>query len=202
MPLLLDTDLFCKLGVARLFDAAVGALGIVESDCRRLAALPHMLRRGKLPRLYGQAQCEPIAVRAEAIGTMPNAVVTWLDRLTGVSDIDPGEAQLFSVAAETGAWLVTGDKRALRAVARVATFPDALAGRIITFEAILLLLCEKLGDATVRRALSPLAEDQLVRVCFSPSHDSPRDALLSYQNSLQRELQPLVLWDPQQRGPR
>jgi hypothetical protein len=200
MQLLLDTDLFCKLGIVGLFDAAVDALGVSESDCRRLAALPHMLRRGRLPRRYGQAQCEALANRAEAIAAIPDVAIDWLDTLTNVPDVDPGEAQLLSVAAETGAWLLTGDKRALRTVAQVPGFPEALTGRIITFEAVLLVLCRALGDGSVRRALSPLEEDQVVRICFSPSNAAPRDALHSYQNSLQTEVHPLILWDARQGG--
>ena len=202
MLLLLDTDLFCKLGIVGLFDAALDALGVAESDCRRLAALPHMLRRGSLPRRYGQVQCEALASRAQAIGIIPAAASAWLDMLTDAPDVDPGEAQLLAVAAETGAWLLTGDKRALRTVAQVTGFPEALAARIITFEAVLLLLCQRLGDTSVRRALSPLAEDQVVRICFSPSNAAPTDALHSYQNSLQTEVHPLLLWNPEQGGPR
>lgn len=48
--LLLDTDIFCKLGVADLLDDTLSILGLKYSDCSRLPALPHMLRRGRLVR--------------------------------------------------------------------------------------------------------------------------------------------------------
>jgi hypothetical protein len=127
---------------------------------------------------------------------MPAAPPKWLDVLTGATDIDPGEAQLVAMAAEAGALLLTGDKRALRSVAKLATLAEALKGVVITFEAILLRMCETMGDAAVRSALSPLAEDQLVRICFSPGNPDPKAALRSYQENLQEELRPLVLWDP------
>lgn len=48
MRLLLDTDAFCKLGAAGVFDDALSLLGLSVSDCGRLPALPYMLRKGSL----------------------------------------------------------------------------------------------------------------------------------------------------------
>jgi hypothetical protein len=196
MRLLIDTDVFCKLGVAGLLDAALAALGVALPECARLAALPHMLRRGKLPRLYGIATCETLAARAETIAVMPDPPAKWLDLLAAVTDVDPGEAQIFAVAAQHRISLLTGDKRALRAVATVAGFPGALEDRVITFEAVLLRMCETMDNVHVRAALSLLGQDQVVRVCFSPGSPDPKPALRSYQNSLQNELRPLLLWNP------
>lgn len=143
MRLLLDTDAFCKLGIAGLLDAALAGLGVESSEeCARLGALPHMLRRGKLPRLYGSAQCESLVARAESIPVMPDAPAKWLDLLAAATDVDPGEAQLVAMAAEARASLLTGDKRALRTVASIATLPEALTGRIVSLEAVLLRMCE------------------------------------------------------------
>ena len=46
--LLVDTDAYCKLGVAELLVDAVAVLGVAVDECGRLAALPFMLRRGRL----------------------------------------------------------------------------------------------------------------------------------------------------------
>lgn len=196
MRLLFDTDLFCKLGIAGLLDAALDVLGSSAAHCARLPALPHMLRRGRLPKLYGVERCAALAVRAESFPVIPTPSMRLLDALTGATDVDPGEAQLFAVAAELGLLLVTGDKRAVRVVTKIPAFRDTLAGRIVTFEAVLLSLCTRLGDGVIRDALHPLAEDNVVRVCFSPKNASPADGLRSYVNSLNNELHPFVLWDP------
>jgi len=93
--------------------------------------------------------------------------------------------------------LVTGDKRALVPVAGVPGFAEALAGRVITLEAALIALCQKLGDDHVRAAVAPLlAKDITLRICFSSANASPRPALVSYFDSLKREVAPIILWEP------
>jgi hypothetical protein len=121
--------------------------------------------------------------------------------LTPVQAIDPGEAQIFAAAAETGLLVMTGDKRALRALRDVAGLADALAGRIVVLEAILLALCDHLGPEEVRSRVQVFAvSDKVVQVCFSTGNQSPSDALLSYYRSLAADLVPLALWDPRPEG--
>ena len=50
---MIDTDAFCKLGTADLLTDAIGVLGVDIGECGRLAALPYMLRRGRLRRAFG-----------------------------------------------------------------------------------------------------------------------------------------------------
>jgi hypothetical protein len=201
MPLLVDTDGFAKLGVAGLLAPLLELLGVELADCRRLPALPHMLRRGSLRRRYGDAACDALIETAEAMTPTPTASTDWVARLVDVPQIDPGEAQLFAVAAESASMLVTGDKRALVAVAKVAGFADALAGRVVTLEGALLGLCAKLGDEPVRAAVAPLlAKDITLRICFSDSNPTPRPPLVSYFDNLKRDVAPLLLWEPGRPG--
>jgi len=201
MPLLVDTDGFAKLGVAGLLAPLLELLGVELTDCRRLPALPHMLRRGGLPRRHGQPACDALIGTAEAMGVAGTASTEWVARLVDVPQIDPGEAELLAYAAEHSLMLITGDKRALVAVAKVAGFADALAGRIVTLEAALVALCDRLGDGHVRTAVAPLlAKDITLRICFSDANSSPRPALVSYFESLKRDAAPLVLWEPPRPG--
>jgi hypothetical protein len=120
-----------------------------------------------------------------------------LDRVAHVATIDPGEAQLFAAAAEAELIVVSGDKRALRALKDVEGFPEALSGRIVVLEAILLALCDRLGVEGVRERVQPLAAfDKTVKICFSAGNRDPTAGLLSYYENLANELSPLVLWDP------
>lgn len=124
----------------------------------------------------------------------------WLDRLTPVGDIDPGEAQLFAAAADAGLLIMSGDKRALRALKDMNGFAGALAGRIIVIEAILLGLCALLGADTVRQRIHTIAaEDAMIGICFSTSNPDPTGCLRSYYNALTHELWPLSLWNPVRR---
>lgn len=200
MPPLVDTDIFCKLGTTGLLEQALSLFGARVAECGRLPALPHMLQRGQLVKLYGEAACTALLPIASAMPTVPAPPSEWLGRLVNVPLIDPGEAQLFSCAAAGSLVILTGDKRALRALAGVEGFADALAGRIVTLEALLLALCSALGDPAVRSMVQPLASgnrpDQTIKICFSSSNEDPRTALLSYFNALKHEVQPLILWEP------
>lgn len=201
MRALLDSDTFCKLAISGLLRESLRLLGTEVSECARLPALPYMLRRGQLRRLFGETACDAILPLAETIPVVPQPTNRWLDVLVPVSDIDPGEAQLLAAAAETTAVLISADKRALRAIKSVPDLPEALAGQIVTVEAVLLALCDFLGVDEVRRKVQALmAIDKVVRACFSPEDADPRKGLRSYQRSLTDEVSPLILWEPQQGG--
>ena len=201
MRLLLDSDVFCKLSIGGVLVDAVSVLGGDLSDCRRLPALPHMLRKGSLRRAYGQEACDAVIPVAERISAIEPPDISWLDKLTQIPAIDAGEAQLFAAVAETGGFIATGDKRALRALREIAGFPEALAGRVVVCEAILLVLCEHLGTEIVRQRMQPiLASDTVIRICFSPGNSDPRSCLVSYYRNLVAELAPLTLWSPLSEG--
>jgi len=197
MKLLVDTDAFCKLGAAGLLEDAMRIFRVELKECGRLPALPHMLRRGSIPRLFGAKVCEGLIHQAQGMQVVQQPADTWLERLTPIEAIDPGDAQILAVAAETGAMVVSGDKRALRAVRDVEGFVQALEGRVAVLEAVLWALCERLGSKEVRHRVVQLAElDTMVQVCFAPSNPNPQKALLSYFRKFASDLEPLVLWDP------
>jgi hypothetical protein len=198
VSLLIDTDVFCVLAAGRLLDDAVSVFGTDLSGCARLPALPHMLRKGRLRKKYGDQIGDELIPIANSIPVIEQPETQWLDRLTPVQNIDPGEAQLFALAAEKRLAVITGDKRALRALKDIPGFADALAGRVVVLEAILIVLCARLGPTVVSARVQPLiTHDSMIRVCFSPSNPDPEDALLSYYQNLEIELDPLVLWHPQ-----
>lgn len=197
MKLLIDTDVFCKLGVVGLLEQAVNLLGADLTDCGRLPALPYMLRKGTLRRAYGRGHCDTLIPIAEAVPIAVPPNKAWLEKLTPVHAIDPGEAQIFAAAAEGRLLTLSGDKRALRALKNIAGFADALEGRIVGLEAILVALCDKLGPGVVREHVEPLAGfDKLIQVCFSEGNPDPREPLLLYHQSLADEVRPLTLWHP------
>lgn len=197
VSLLIDTDAFCVLASGRLLDDAVSLFGADLSRCARLPALPHMLRKGRLRKKYGDQISGHLIPIADSIPVIDQAEALWIDRLTQVQNIDPGEAQLFALAAEKQLVVITGDKRALRALRDVPGFANALAGRIVVLEAILIALCTRLGPTAVSAQMQPLlTHDSVIRVCFSSGNPDPRDALLSYYQNLVTELDPLVLWQP------
>jgi hypothetical protein len=201
MQVLIDTDVFCKLAIADLLADSLRLLAARIAECGRLPALPHMLRRGRLPAQYGEDACARLLPLAQEMPTAPAAGSSWLDRLVGAPEIDPGEAQLFAAAAERGMMLMTGDNRAIKALKSIDGFPEALSGRIVTHVAILQALCDDLGSATVRgRVGSLMSLDKTIRVCFSGGSPNPRGALESYARNFEAEALPLTLWQAPRRG--
>ena len=185
------------LAAGQLLDDAISLLDADRSTSARLPALPYMLRKGQLRKKYGDQTSDilvPIANSIPAIG-QPDA--QWLDRLIPVQNIDPGEAQLFALAAEKQFTIITNDKRALRALKDVPGFADALAGRVVVLEAILIALCALLEPTVVSARMQPVvSHDTMLRICFSPNNSNPENALLSYYRDLATELNPLILWHP------
>lgn len=195
MRLLVDTDMFAKLGVANLLERFCELFDAEVEECGRLPALPHMLRRGSLPALLGEAGCSRLVPLAESMKVAAPASVEWLDRLVGTPQIDPGEAQLFASAAENGLFIATGDKRSTVAVARIPEIVTALSGRVVSLEAALQAMCRRFGVTLIRDALRPiLPVDKMIRVCFSADNADPLGALGSYVRDLERSASPLVLW--------
>lgn len=191
MKLLVDTDAFCKLGKAGLLEDGIRVLGADLHECGRLPALPYMLRKGRLRESYGTETCDALIPVAEGMPVLPQVSASWIDKLASIDAIDPGDAQILSAAAEFNLMVLSGDKRALRAVKDVEGFPDGLAGRVCSFEAVLLALCQDLGTQQVRDRVAPLsALDKTIAVCFSSGSSNPSEGLRSYYESLAKEVRP------------
>ncbi len=195
MSLLIDTDAFCMLAAGQLLDDAISLLDADRSTSARLPALPYMLRKGQLRKKYGDQTSDILVPIANSIPVIGQPDAQWLDKLIPVQNIDPGEAQLFALAAEKQLTILTNDKRALRSLKDVPGFASALAGRVVILEAILIALCDQLGATVVSARVHPIiTHDTMVRMCFSSRNPDPRHALFSYYQSLVPDLDPLVLW--------
>ena len=201
MRILIDTDAFCKLGIGGILDDSVRLLGANLNECGRLPALPYMLRRGNLRRIYGPENCDALMAIANEMPAIRSDNDSLLSQLVSLPDIDPGEAQLLSKVAETDLHLITGDKRSLRALHNLTELAGAFAGRIIVLESILFALCEQLGPEEVRRRVEQMRTlDNVIQICFKELNSDPVACLLSYFGSLAEEVRPLVLWHPSGAG--
>ena len=201
MKLLVDTDVFCKLGIASLLEDAASIFDANLQECGRLPALPFMLRRGRLRTLFGDHACDALIPVANSMPEVPQPSVIWLEKLTAIEAIDPGEVLLFAIAGESGLLFWSDDKRALRALKGIQDFIPALAGHVVVLEAIMLGLCDRLGHEEIRQRIAPLAVvDRMVEICFSNENQDPSNALWSYYRALEIELEPLKLWHPRGLG--
>ena len=198
--LLIDNDILCKLGAAHLFLDAVASLGAYYDQCRRIPALPHMLRRGSLRDRLGPDLARCLVPLANSIDSITGPSTDWLSPLTNVPDIDPGEAMLFAATAQDDrqrSLILTGDKRAVVALKDVAPHRDRLNGRIVTLEAILIHLLDTLCEARLRCDLEPVRHlDGMLRLCLNPENADLFGCLRSYFLGTVNDVQPLVLWHP------
>jgi hypothetical protein len=190
-----------KLGAVGLLEHAAALFGVSLDACERLPALPTMLRRGTLHKRYGPDVCARLVSLADSMRVAPAPPLEWAARLAGTSDIDPGEVQLLALVAAERAFLVTADKRALIAVAKLEGMANAVGGRIASLEAVMIAVCARFGGAKVTALVRPRvldAKDQLLKMCFSGGNPTPELGLKSYFNALQNDVAPLELWQPSQ----
>lgn len=117
------------------------------------------------------------------------------DLLTGIHDIDQGEAILFSFASRNpNAVLVTGDKRSLIALAgdaSCASIVSRLEGRVLCFEQVVRGAIDSTDFQTVCQRVAPaVACDKTMQVVFSQgvltSEVNAQAALKSYIDDLRR----------------
>jgi hypothetical protein len=156
-----------------------------------------MLRQGRLRKKFGDAICDRLIPVAESLPILEQASSEWLDRLTPIPAIDPGEAQLFAVAAEKRITVVSGDKRAIRALRNVPGFAERLESRIVVLEAALLGVCRAYGAGVLQARIEPLKRhDTMVQIVFSSGNPQPEPALESYLNDAVIEAAPIALWLP------
>ena len=121
-----------------------------------MAALPYMLKRGRLRRKFGDEASDALVPLAEVMPLAIQPSAGWLEPLTAVDSIDPGEAQLLAASAERGLLLLTGDKRGLHGVKDIPGYAEALDGHVVVFEAILAELCVQLGAKEIGSRIRPL----------------------------------------------
>lgn len=197
MNLLVDTDIFIKLGASDLLEDALSLLNVSIEDSARLPALTYQLQGPTFKNKYGPAICDHILTITGRMPIIGEAESTWADALVGIPDIDPGEAQLFALAAQASARIMTGDKRALRKIKDIELIRSRIQGKVIVLEGILIALCERFGSSQISERIKPTKKfDRTVEICFH--NNDPLSGLRSYYSDLANQLKPMTIWDPNQ----
>jgi hypothetical protein len=197
MPPLLcvDSDIFTLMAAAGRLDRLPALAGVAPDAIRRLAALPHMLAKGKAFRDYPQAARDTALAAANVVPGLterPTDNNTY-NRLAGTPGIDPGEALLFAVMAEQPVyWLATADRRSLVSLATAAEVDDIrqrVAGRVVSFEAVFFRLVEADGLAATAAAFAAvgLSTNPKVRTLIrAPGGDTELAGICSYLRDICR----------------
>jgi hypothetical protein len=184
MRLLIDVDAMCKLAHWNLLDALPMLTGIPWTACAYLASLKFraLKAQGKLDgRLFRVTDAANEVVRV--IGLMGAPLTSdkaLLPSFQDVTGIDAGEAVLLSSLASTqGAILLTGDKRAMRALAAMdRTARQPFDQRILPIERVLLAALDRHGLEWLRSRVCPWkAIDMAVSVVMGSRCDAHEAAV-------------------------
>ena len=146
--LMFDNDALIKFGAWDLIEKSIQALDVSWETCRRLESIRYMLPslRAKFVSSISDEQFDYIIDMVARIPVLSEEIdVDLANELLEISDIDPGEAALFSgMLSVNTAELLTGDKRALSAFATAAdsSYIERIKGRCHCVESQLLALIE------------------------------------------------------------
>ncbi|MEW6563325.1 MAG: hypothetical protein AB1400_08870 [Pseudomonadota bacterium] len=186
-----DTDILCKLARCNLLDHLLKYFGVPPNKIWILPALTYMTEK-KL--LVSDAPALTVLKQFASsvdVAVIPNADPINLERF---SKLDPGEQQMFALLCEQEniSSLVTGDKRALKEVAKIARTDDALmtrlTGSVVCLESLMLGFIERFGFEEINRDI-PSGVDTVLSAVFglSRNEEHARAALNSYLAALQRD---------------
>jgi hypothetical protein len=175
-----DVDIVYKLANCGFLPLIAGLLGVDEAEfeARYLVSLRTRLDRPS-KRLASQAHQASLAAFCKRHGTI--GVAADIDRQEELlrGGMDPGEALLFAEAEATGGTVVTGDKRALAAYARLSTPEQRSRIRVVCWEQLLLRVREIHGYEALRDGCCSGSEcDGMILLAFSNGLATPESEAL------------------------
>jgi hypothetical protein len=172
-----DVDVVLKLAACGLLPRLAELLGLGESELevRHLVSM-----KSRVKRLATMELREHLEVFCEKHTVVKGTADLAREQELLDGGVDPGEALLFAEAEATGGVVVTGDKRALAAYAKLSTPKQRAKIKVVCWEQ-LLLRCNRLyGYETLREACCQgLEQDKgLLSIVFSSGLATPEEHAL------------------------
>lgn len=197
MIVLADNDILIKLCASRLDEKFLVVIQKYGIEIQCLPSLKYKTQKeivkGKLDATIGAR----ILVLLEAITQLTQKPNTEsFQYFQNIAGIDVGEAQLISgVLENSNAYIMTGDKRALKALhnSEIAdSYRNALIRRAICYEQVLLWLTEEFQfdemlPGLVEGASYDTSQRALVGMGSATKHSSFKEGLESYIRNLQQQ---------------
>lgn len=188
MIVLSDNDILHKLAVCDLFDEF---LAYMQAPAKSIVILPTCIFKLRtLLRTQPHALARLEKFCASVTSLIDDQIdTTVLDAITSTG-ADAGEAILAAKVAVThGAYLVTGDKRAIRALSTLpaGSVKSALTGRILCFEELILGMMQRHSfESLAPKLIAGSACDGILRIAFGPGRTEAhaKSCLRSYANDL------------------
>lgn len=203
MRLAIDIDAAAKLAHWGLLPHVPALLGVNWGDCFTLTSLKFRAQKA-LAKPDGRVfHCIEAAQAAIAlcgcIGETPE--VALLADLQDIQGIDAGEAVLLSAMLDDSEiLLLTGDKRALRALSSSAPeLRGRFAGRVVTVEQVVNAALNRFGLAWIQQHICPYRHiDKAILVVMGSRCDagepSVREAIAAYVSELKGLCDPSLLY--------
>lgn len=193
MIVLADNDIILKLAQCDLLNSLPELLGAEIEDIFVSTTAKYQLLPKNTEKLLAKCGNEETVTRLqeflESVKDVPAIQnVELLSRVSEIPNIDAGEQQLFvACVSDVGSILITGDRKALRAVAAGKdSVPELHAGlidRVVTFESALLLSLNLFGFAVLKQKLLACPKpDGVLKQVLKPNmaEDDLRECLVSY----------------------
>lgn len=188
MIILADNDIVHKLACCDLLDSFLEWLDSPPAQVWVIATLPFVLRKKLKNNPAALACLEAFLLKTQAI---PEASIELLQRY---EQLDEGERQMLAVLVEDQriTRLVTGDKRALRQIARMVANDRDLAQRLAQtrtdcLESVMLGLLDHFGHVAINaKASLGVDSDKVLKMTFGPARSEAhaREVLTAYLKDL------------------
>lgn len=208
---LLDNDVVLKLACYALVTEALAATSSADTPAGMLGVGRFVIRRrveratNIADRDQARASLEWMIAAVEMLEPTEEEMALAADLEAEASrcgfELDGGESQLLAILARRNLrCLLTGDKRAISAMAAVAM--ALAAGRILCFEQVIERIVAAVGVDEVRpRVCCEPQVDRALTACFGCARDRvPQaevvDGLASYVNHLDRTAPGILMRDP------
>jgi hypothetical protein len=202
--LLVDVDAMCKLAHWRLLELLPAITGVNPPACSTLASTKFRAVKalgkpdGKVFRCVDAAKAVVSAV--ETFGELPQPDPALLTKFQDVVGIDAGEAVMLArLIEDPNTLFLTGDKRALRAVAAMDRQVRAsIAERVVPVECIIKCVLDMYGIDELRTRVCTWKDvDKAVAIVMGSRCDqaeaSVREGLASYLGELHALCQPPLI---------
>ena len=196
--LFIDADALAKLAHWDLLDHLPAFTGVPLERCNTLESIVHRARRARSKPDGRLFLCAEAATRVcDGAGRMGASITpdpATLQALQNVAAIDAGEAVLLSaLIMQPASRLLTGDKRALRAL---ATTPEplraAFASRILIIEQVLLAALRLHDIGWLRQHVCPWKDaDKAVAIAMGSRCDADASACREGLDAYVREIDAL-----------
>lgn len=198
--LLVDNDVLIKLAHWGLLDHLPASFGLQWHQVSALASLQFRARRHDAKIFRSPEAADHLSGFLALTGEIPPGDATDISCLQGTVDLDAGEVELIAAClADPNAILISGDKRAMRAL--VGGCPPEIAarlrGRVVCMEQLLILIARQTSCAiVVQGVLANREMDSAVRAVVAPGGCSDAqffEGMGAYVEHLRTETDVLLL---------